>query len=85
VADVPRAQKTHFIDPCGRKAGGARSTFPLAGGSSPKLGHASVDHAARPPGFQTAEFMLEHGFVDRIVPRADLRREIARIIDYCGK
>jgi len=38
-----------------------------------------------PEGFQTAEFMLEHGFVDRIVSRADLRREIARIIDYCGK
>ena len=38
-----------------------------------------------PPGFQTAEFMLEHGFVDRIVPRSEIRREIARIIDYCGK
>ncbi|RJP39516.1 MAG: acetyl-CoA carboxylase carboxyltransferase subunit beta [Phycisphaerales bacterium] len=38
-----------------------------------------------PEGFQTAEFMLEHGFVDRIVARADLRREIARVIDYCGK
>ncbi len=42
-------------------------------------------NAELPEGFQTAEFMLEHGFVDRIVPRADLRREIARIIDYCGK
>jgi acetyl-CoA carboxylase carboxyl transferase subunit beta len=38
-----------------------------------------------PAGFQTAEFMLEHGFVDRIVERANLRSEIARIIDYCGK
>ncbi len=38
-----------------------------------------------PEGFQTAEFMLEHGFVDRIVPRAGLRSEIARIIDFCGK
>lgn len=38
-----------------------------------------------PEGFQTAEFMLEHGFVDRIVRRHDLRREIARIVDYCGK
>ncbi len=38
-----------------------------------------------PAGFQTAEFMLEHGFVDRIVKRHDLRRELARIIDYCGK
>jgi acetyl-CoA carboxylase carboxyl transferase subunit beta len=38
-----------------------------------------------PDDFQTAEFMLEHGFVDMIVPRKDLRSEIARIIDYCGK
>ena len=38
-----------------------------------------------PEGFQTAEFMLRHGFVDRIVRRHDLRKEIARIIDYCGK
>ena len=42
-------------------------------------------NAELPPGFQTAEFMLEHGFVDRIVPRKDLRREIARLVDYCGK
>ncbi len=36
-----------------------------------------------PEGFQTAEFMLEHGSVDMIVHRKDLRSEIARIIDYC--
>jgi acetyl-CoA carboxylase carboxyl transferase subunit beta len=38
-----------------------------------------------PEGFQTAEFMLEHGFVDMIVHRKDLRSEIARLIDYCRK
>jgi len=38
-----------------------------------------------PEGFQTAEFMLEHGFVDMIVQRKDLRSEVARIIDYCRK
>ncbi len=38
-----------------------------------------------PEGFQSAEFMLEHGFIDRIVHRRDLRTEIARIIDYAGK
>jgi acetyl-CoA carboxylase carboxyl transferase subunit beta len=38
-----------------------------------------------PEGFQTAEFMLEHGFIDMIVHRKDLRREIARLIDYCKK
>jgi acetyl-CoA carboxylase carboxyl transferase subunit beta len=38
-----------------------------------------------PEGFQTAEFMLEHGFVDMIVHRRDLRSEIARLIDYCHR
>jgi acetyl-CoA carboxylase carboxyl transferase subunit beta len=34
-----------------------------------------------PEGFQTAEFMLEHGFLDMIVNRRDLRSEIARLIE----
>lgn len=41
--------------------------------------------AKLPEGFQSAEFMLEHGFIDRIVHRQNLRTEIARIIDYAGK
>src|SRR5216684_1739121 len=36
-----------------------------------------------PEGFQTSEFLLQHGFIDRIVHRRDLRTEVARIIDYC--
>ncbi len=38
-----------------------------------------------PKGFQTSEFLLEHGFIDRIVRRCDLQSEIACTIDYCGK
>ena len=38
-----------------------------------------------PKGFQTSEFLLEHGYIDRIVPRDRLKSEIARTIDYCGK
>jgi acetyl-CoA carboxylase carboxyl transferase subunit beta len=38
-----------------------------------------------PEGFQTSEFLLEHGYVDRIVSRSRLKSEIAGIIDYCGK
>jgi acetyl-CoA carboxylase carboxyl transferase subunit beta len=38
-----------------------------------------------PKGFQTSEFLLEHGFIDRIVHRGKLKSEIARTIDYCGK
>ena len=38
-----------------------------------------------PKGFQTSEFLLEHGFIDRIVRRQNLKSEIARTIDYCQK
>ena len=33
-----------------------------------------------PPGFQRSEFLLRHGFLDRIVTRADLRDELATIL-----
>lgn len=36
-----------------------------------------------PKGFQTSEFLLAHGFVDRIVHRHNLRAELANIFDYC--
>ena len=38
-----------------------------------------------PEGFQRAEHLLAKGFVDRVVPRSDLRSEISRLIDYAGK
>lgn len=37
-----------------------------------------------PEGFQTSEFLLAAGFIDRIVHRSNLRSEISRIIDYSG-
>jgi acetyl-CoA carboxylase carboxyl transferase subunit beta len=45
---------------------------------------ANTIKAELPPGFQRAEFLLEHGFIDLIVPRKDLRSELARVIDYCA-
>ena len=35
-----------------------------------------------PKGFQTAEFMQEHGMIDEVVPRGDLRDHIALLLDY---
>jgi acetyl-CoA carboxylase carboxyl transferase subunit beta len=35
-----------------------------------------------PPGFQRAEFLKQKGFVDRIVPRGEMREELARILEY---
>jgi acetyl-CoA carboxylase carboxyl transferase subunit beta len=38
-----------------------------------------------PDGFQTAEFLLAHGMIDLIVPRADLRPTLVRLLDlYAG-
>jgi len=38
-----------------------------------------------PDGFQRAEFLLECGFIDCVVPRSELRSEISSLIDYAGK
>ncbi len=38
-----------------------------------------------PEGFQRSEFLEEHGFLDFVVHRKDLRSEIARLVDFCGK
>jgi acetyl-CoA carboxylase carboxyl transferase subunit beta len=38
-----------------------------------------------PDDFQTAEYLVEHGFVDMIVPRKDLKDTLARILKYCGR
>lgn len=35
-----------------------------------------------PDGFQRAEFLLEHGFVDQVVPRAELRGRLAELLRY---
>lgn len=35
-----------------------------------------------PTGFQTSEFLLEHGFIDMVVERTKLRDEILRLLAY---
>lgn len=34
-----------------------------------------------PPDFQTAEYLLEHGMVDIVVPRKDMKETLSRILD----
>src|SRR6202162_4778905 len=35
-----------------------------------------------PDGFQTAEFLLEHGFLDAVVPRKEMKPYISRALDF---
>jgi acetyl-CoA carboxylase carboxyl transferase beta subunit len=38
-----------------------------------------------PEGFQSAEFLLEHGFIDLIVPRNEMRNTLSNIISLHGE
>jgi acetyl-CoA carboxylase carboxyl transferase subunit beta len=53
----------------------------LIGFAGPRV-IANTIKAELPEGFQRAEFLRDKGFVDRIVPRGELRSEIARLVDY---
>jgi len=35
-----------------------------------------------PDGFQTSEFLLQHGFLDAVVKRGDLRDYLAKAFDF---
>jgi acetyl-CoA carboxylase carboxyl transferase subunit beta len=35
-----------------------------------------------PPGFQTAEFLLDHGLIDAIVPRKEMKGRLAGYLDF---
>ncbi len=39
-------------------------------------------HAELPPGFQTSEFLLEHGLIDSIVPRKDLKERLVKYLEF---
>lgn len=37
-----------------------------------------------PPGFQRSEFLLEHGLIDMIVRRKELKSTLSQLLDYCS-
>jgi len=41
--------------------------------------------ATLPEGFQTSEFLLKKGLIDRVVPRAKLRQELGLLLEYTTK
>jgi acetyl-CoA carboxylase carboxyl transferase subunit beta len=38
--------------------------------------------AELPPGFQTAEFLLDHGLIDAIVPRKEMKSQLIEYLDF---
>lgn len=39
----------------------------------------------RPPGFQLAEFQLEHGMVDIVLPRKEIKEALIKLLTFSGK
>lgn len=39
----------------------------------------------RPPNFQTSEFQLEHGMIDMIVPRKEIKQTLVKLLQFCSK
>jgi acetyl-CoA carboxylase carboxyl transferase subunit beta len=90
LAKLGRAGVPHFavlVDPC---YGGVTASYAtvadvvlaepgaLIGFAGPRVIE-QITRQKLPDGFQTAEFLLEHGMVDMIVPRAELAPKLATL------
>lgn len=79
-----------LADPC---TGGVSASFAalgdvtlaepgaLIGFAGPRVIQDTV-RATLPEGFQRAEFLLEKGYIDRIVHRKNLKKELSALLDY---
>ena len=39
----------------------------------------------RPDNFQTSEFQFEHGMVDRLVPRKEMKPTLVKLLEFCSR
>ena len=90
----------YFSVICDPTTGGVTASFAMQGDVIISEPHALIGFAGRrviqdtikqtlPESFQAAEFCLEHGLIDAIVERTDLRRVLANlvkihVVDACG-
>ena len=56
----------------------------LVGFAGPRVIQQTIGQTL-PEGFQRAEYLEEHGFVDAVVPRAQMRETLARLLKLHGK
>ncbi|HLT21465.1 MAG TPA: acetyl-CoA carboxylase, carboxyltransferase subunit beta [Thermomicrobiales bacterium] len=77
-----------LVDPCygGVTASYATTADVIIAEPGARIGFAGprvIEQVTRqklPEGFQSAEFLLEHGMIDRVVPRAELRPVLGRLM-----
>ena len=88
LADAGQPHISVLVDPC---YGGVTASYPSVAdiiiaepganiGFSGKRVIEQIIRQKLPAGFQTAEFMLEHGMIDMVISRGDLRATLARLL-----
>ena len=92
AAKLAKAGVPYFVMLCDPTTGGVTASFAmlanvimaepgaLIGFAGPRVIEGTIRQSL-PEGFQRAEFQLEKGFVDVIVPRADQRKIISTLLD----
>ena len=55
----------------------------LIGFAGPRVIESTIRQTL-PPGFQRSEFLLDHGMIDLIVPRGDMKAKIATLLRHLG-
>jgi acetyl-CoA carboxylase carboxyl transferase subunit beta len=96
LAQLGRAGVPHIamlVDPC---YGGVTASYAtvadvivaepgaLIGFAGPRVIE-QITRQKLPEGFQTAEFLLDHGMIDMIVPRVELRSTLATLLRHYGE
>jgi acetyl-CoA carboxylase carboxyl transferase subunit beta len=92
VQEVKEAGLPYIVLLTDPTTGGVSASFAMLGDIHLAEPGATIGFAGRrvieqtvlehlPEGFQKAEFLLEHGMIDQVVPRAELRDTLIRIID----
>ena len=92
IQEVKEAGLPYFVLLTDPTTGGVSASFAMLGDIHLAEPGTTIGFAGRrvieqtvretlPEKFQTAEFLLEHGMIDCVVPRAELRGVIARLID----
>ena len=58
-----------------------KNQIPLIGFAGPRVIKQTIKRDL-PEGFQTSEYLLEHGFLDFIVHRKDLKAKLGDLLSY---
>jgi acetyl-CoA carboxylase carboxyl transferase subunit beta len=95
AAELDKARVPFFVVLCDPTTGGVTASFAMLGDvimaepgaligfAGPRVIEGTIRQSL-PEGFQRAEFQLEKGFVDAVVPRSAQRAAIVSLIDLHG-